>query len=67
MSSEPLTFKHDEAAEMLGMHPATLHRLRKRGLVSYRKSGRWVRYTRTDLEEYLESVKQPATKGVVKG
>lgn len=51
---------HNEAARKLDMHPATLHRLRKRGLVPCRKAGRWVRYTEEDLAEYLENVKTKA-------
>ncbi len=68
-------FTHNEAAKKLQMHPATLHRLRKRGLVPCRKAGRWVRYTEEDLAEYLENVKTKAggrksnsnRKGVSKG
>jgi DNA-binding transcriptional MerR regulator len=68
-------FNHDQAAAELDMHPATLHRLRQRGLISFRKAGRWVRYTREDLAEYLENVKQKTDgrtltrkmKGVRKG
>jgi excisionase family DNA binding protein len=53
-------YTHEEAAAQLRMHPATLHRLRQRGLISFRKAGRWVRYTSEDLTAYLESVKKEA-------
>lgn len=53
-------FTDKEACSFLGVSAITLWRERKAGRLSYRRVGNGVRYTRGDLESYLESVKQSA-------
>lgn len=50
----------EKAAEYLEMDTVTLWRLRKARKISCRKSGRWIRFTESDLNEYLERIKHSA-------
>lgn len=55
-ASVPSEMAEGEAAQYLGVAPATLRqwRCQKRGPV-YHKSGRTVRYSRSDLERWIRS------------
>jgi excisionase family DNA binding protein len=47
-----------EAAELLGVKPQTLYLWVSQQRVSHRKIGRLVRFTETDLEEFVDQQKQ---------
>jgi excisionase family DNA binding protein len=49
------------AAESLGISPTTLRRLVARGLVAYRRVGSQVRFTESDLAEYVDSCRVSIT------
>lgn len=56
-----LAYTRDEAAEMLGVNPATIWRLTKRGLLRPSKGIRYARYTLEELQRYLrETASEPA-------
>ena len=48
-----------QLAEFLHRHPDSLRRLRRAGLIAWRKIG-GVYYAREDIEEFLERTKRPA-------
>jgi len=49
----PQLMSEQAAAERLDVHPATLVRWRKRGLIGFIQHGRQVRYTEQHLLDYL--------------
>ena len=49
----------EEAAGLLGVKPQTLYLWVSQRRVPFRKIGRLVRFTETDLEEFIEKQKQP--------
>jgi excisionase family DNA binding protein len=49
----------DEAAALLGVKTQTLYLWVSQRRVPFRKIGRLVRFTETDLEEFVEKQKQP--------
>lgn len=49
-----------EAAVILRKSPTTMWRLRQRNKISFRRDGQAIWYTRVDLIEYLERIKNPA-------
>lgn len=51
--SSRLAFTRVEAASFLGLSPATLDRLTKRGMLRPSRATRRPLYTRTDLERFL--------------
>ena len=51
--SNRLAFTRVEAASFLGLSPATLDRLTKRGMLRPSRATRRPLYTRTDLERFL--------------
>lgn len=53
-----LTMTADEAAEKLGVQPAWLVKMARRGVVPSRKVGQSRRFTDQDLLDYLESVRE---------
>lgn len=56
-----LAYTTNEAAEMLGVNPATIWRLTKRGLLRPSKGIRYARYTLEELQRYLrETASEPA-------
>ena len=54
-SIELLTQK--EAAELLHIKLETLKQWRKKGMISYRKTGRFVQFAREDIEEFIRGNK----------
>lgn len=58
MSSEPLLLTEIEAAERLRVCTRTLRKARHSGLLHYVLIGRTIRYTLTDLESYIERLRQ---------
>lgn len=54
---EPLTLTLTEAAESLGVSVDWLQRAAAKGTVPSRKVGSRRRFTRQDLDDYLESVR----------
>lgn len=46
------TYTEPEAAEILGLHPRTLRRRRMDKEIGFLRDGRWIRYTREDIENY---------------
>ena len=46
------TYTEQEAAKILGLHPRTLRRRRMDNQIGFLRDGRWIRYTREDLENY---------------
>lgn len=49
----------DEASSYLRISRVTLCRQRRKGRISFRKVGGQIRYTESDLKEYLENAKRP--------
>ena len=55
-----LAYTTNDAAEMLGVNPATIWRLTKRGLLRPSKGIRYARYTLEELQRYLrETASEP--------
>lgn len=54
----PLLLTEDEAAERLRVCARTLRKARQEGLLHYILIGRAVRYTVSDLESYIERLRQ---------
>jgi excisionase family DNA binding protein len=55
-----------EAADFLGVSAASLRKWSDQGLVPvYRTPGGQRRYSPADLEEFLDSMRQPAASGAV--
>jgi len=52
--------KLPQTAKELHLCETTVRRLARRGLISYRKLGRGVFFTKSDIEEFLEKSKIPA-------
>jgi len=50
----PALWTEAEVAEYLGVNPETVARERRRGRLPFRKIGGLIRYTDSDLREYLE-------------
>jgi len=50
-----------EAAEMLRLHPEVTRRAARSGKLSGGKIGRCWRFTKADLEEFVEAGRRPAT------
>jgi DNA-binding transcriptional MerR regulator len=57
-----LAYNTNEAAEMLGVNPATVWRLTKRGLLRPSKGIRYARYTLEELQRYLRETASQPTK-----
>ena len=58
---QKLAYSTNEAAEMLGVNPATIWRLTKRGLLRPSKGIRYARYTLDELQRYLrDTASEPA-------
>lgn len=58
---QKLAYTTNEAAQMLGVNPATVWRLTKRGLLRPSKGIRYARYTLDELQRYLrETASEPA-------
>jgi len=58
---QKLCYTTNEAAEMLGVNPATIWRLTKRGLLRPSKGIRYARYTLDELQRYLrDTASEPA-------
>ena len=58
---QKLAYTTNDAAEMLGVNPATIWRLTKRGLLRPSKGIRYARYTLEELQRYLrDTATQPA-------
>ncbi len=60
----PRLFSESEAAEILGISPATLRRIRSRGEIRFTIIGRRPRFTEVMLREYIErETRSPCEKG----
>lgn len=57
------------AAQALGLKPRTLRECRRRGEIAFRRIGKQVRYTRSDLAEFVERQRQipPRASGRASG
>ena len=51
----PNLFDKKKAAEMLGISPVTLDRLRQRGQLPYRTIGNQIRFLESDLFSFIEN------------
>ncbi len=49
----------NEAASLLGVRPQTLYLWVSQKRIAYRKIGRLVRFRMSDLEEFVDQVRQP--------
>lgn len=54
----PRLFTEEEAARQLTVSKATLGRLRRGGRIAFRRIGEQVRYTQSDISEYIETCLQ---------
>jgi excisionase family DNA binding protein len=54
----PKLYTEQEAAAALQMSPDKLQRLRRRGSVPYRQIGNRVRYTESDINEFLDRCRE---------
>jgi len=59
MTPEPL-LREPDVRRLLGISPATLWRLRKRGLLRAVRLGKAVRFRHQDVERLIESAREPA-------
>lgn len=59
---EPLLLTVARAAEILGLSEYSVRRAIAAGEMPYRRVGRAIRVTRTDIDEYLESVRVRAQR-----
>ena len=54
-----------ELAAILGCKPVTVYRLVKSGKIPHRRVGRFIRFSDSDIQSYLESVKVEKSEGQI--
>jgi excisionase family DNA binding protein len=54
-STDRLAYTAHEVADLLGVSFSTIRRATADGVLPYRRLGRLVRYTRADIDAYLDS------------
>ncbi|WP_021479943.1 helix-turn-helix domain-containing protein [Cellulosimicrobium funkei] len=64
---EPLLLAVARAAEILGLSEYSVRRAIAAGEMPYRRVGQAIRVTRTDIDEYLESVRVRAQRDTRSG
>jgi len=52
-----------ELSAILGCKPVTVYRLVKSGKIPHRRVGRFIRFSDSDIQSYLESVKVEKVRG----
>ena len=57
MSNDPEFFTVNELAEMLKVTPKTIYRMTERGSLTCHKIGKSKRYSRADVDAFLERVR----------
>lgn len=53
-------FDVGDVAQMFAVSPRTISRWIEQGLIDYRKMGRLVRFTETDIERFIERIRVAA-------
>lgn len=55
--AQTMWLSNEEAMQFLHVSKSTLQTYRNRGYIKFSKVGRKIRYSRTDLQQFLESTK----------